>query len=149
MANVASSSNTAMAGIDFSHSVFSAQVVNRRAYGRHTWVLDISATYHFICSVDLLTTITATMQSLVQLPNGESAQVTHIGIVVLSSSLTLKNVLCVPSFTLTFYLLVQVLNLNHTTLFFFYLGKRLGWERQLMDCTCCSVKAFSILLVLP
>ena len=61
MANVASSSNIAMASIDFSHSVFSAQVVNRRAYGRHTWVLDTSATYHFICSVDLLTTITATM----------------------------------------------------------------------------------------
>ena len=34
--NVASSSNTAMASIDFSHNVFSAQVVNRRAYGRHT-----------------------------------------------------------------------------------------------------------------
>ena len=36
---------------------------------------------------------------MVQLPNGESAQVTHIGTVVLSSSLILKNVLCVPSFT--------------------------------------------------
>ena len=33
------------------------------------------------------------------MPNGESAQVTHIGIVVLSSSLTLTNVLCVPSFS--------------------------------------------------
>ena len=39
------------------------------------------------------------MQSLVQLPNGELAQVTHIGTVVLSSSLILKNVLCVPSFS--------------------------------------------------
>ena len=95
IANVASSSNTAMASIDFSHNVFSAQVVNRRAYGRHTWVLDTSATDHFFCSVDLL----LPMQSLVQLPNGESAQVTHIGTVVLSSSLTLKNVLCVASFT--------------------------------------------------
>ena len=99
MANVASSSNTAMAGIDFSHSVFSAQVVNKKAYGRHTWMLDTGATYHFVCFIDLLTTITTTMQSLVQLHNGESAQVTHIGTVVLSSSLTLKNVLCVPSFT--------------------------------------------------
>ena len=99
MANVASSSNTAMVGIDFSHSVFSTQVVNRRAYGRHTWVLDIGAIDHFVCSVDLLTTITATMQSLVQLLNGESAQVTYIRTVVLSSSLTLKNAICVPSFT--------------------------------------------------
>ena len=103
MANVASSSNTTMVGIDFSHNVFSTQVVNRKAYGRHTWVLDTCATNHFVCSVDLLITITATMQSLVQLPNGKSAQVTHIGIVVLSSFLTLKNVICVPSFTFNLF----------------------------------------------
>ena len=102
MANVASSSTSAsapMSGIDLSHSVFSAQVVNRRTYDKWTWVLDTRATDHFVCSVDLLTSITATMQSLVQLPNGESAQVTHIGTVVLSSSLTLTNVLCVPLFS--------------------------------------------------
>ena len=96
MANATSSStsaNVAMAGIDFSHSVFVAQVVNRRAYGRNTWVLDTGATDHFVCSIDLLTLITATKQSLVQLTNGESVQVTHIGTVVLSSSLILKNVL--------------------------------------------------------
>ena len=60
MANIASSSNTAMTSIDFSHSVFFAQVVNRKAYGRNTWVLDTSATDHFVCSMYLLTTITAT-----------------------------------------------------------------------------------------
>ena len=158
MANVASSSNTKMIGIDFSHNVFSTQVVNRKAYGRHTWVLDTCATNHFVCSVDLLITITATMQSLVQLPNGKSAQVTHIGIVVLSSFLTLKNVICVPSFTFNLFSVNTILNLNHTALFSFlhivlsrtfYLGKQLGWERQLMNCTYCSLKAFNILLVLP
>ena len=46
MANVAISSNTAMTGIDFSHSVFSTQVVNRRAYGKNTCVLDTGATNH-------------------------------------------------------------------------------------------------------
>ena len=61
-------------------------MVNRRAYGRNTWVLDTGVTDHFVCLVDLLTSITATKQSLVQLPSGESAQVTHIGTVVLSSS---------------------------------------------------------------
>ena len=74
-------------------------MVNRRAYGRNTWVLDTGVTDHFVCLVDLLTSITATKQSLVQLPNGESVQVTHIGTFVLSSSLILKNILCVPSFT--------------------------------------------------
>ena len=62
-------------------------------------MLDIGATDHFVCLVDLLTSITTTMQSLVQLPNRVSAQVTHIGTIVLSSSLTLTNVLCVPSFS--------------------------------------------------
>ena len=58
MANVASSSTSAsvpMSGIDLSHSVFSAQVINRRAYDMCTWVFDIGATNHFVCSVDLLT----------------------------------------------------------------------------------------------
>ena len=41
-------------------SVFAAQVVNRRAYGRNTWVLDTGVTNHFVYSVDLLTSITAT-----------------------------------------------------------------------------------------
>ena len=102
MANVASSSTSIsapMLGIDLSHSVFFAQVVNRRIYDKWTWVLDTGATNHFVCSVDILTSITATIQSLVHLPNGESAQVTHIGTVVLSPSLTLTNVLCVPSFS--------------------------------------------------
>ena len=49
-----------MSGIDLSHSVFSAQVVNKRTYDKWTWVLDIGATDHFACSVDLLTSITAT-----------------------------------------------------------------------------------------
>ncbi|XP_075659243.1 uncharacterized protein LOC142629146 [Castanea sativa] len=50
MANVASSSASAsvrMSGIDLSHSVFFAQVVNRRAYDKRTWVLDTGATDHF------------------------------------------------------------------------------------------------------
>ena len=61
--------------------------------------MDTGATDHLVCSVDLLTSITATIQSLVHLPNGESTQVTHIGTVVLSPSLTLTNVLCVLSFS--------------------------------------------------
>ena len=75
MANVASSfnsANVAMAGMDFSHCGFATQVVNRRAFGSNTWVLDTGATNHFVCSIDLLTSITATRQSLVQLPNGDS-----------------------------------------------------------------------------
>ena len=154
MANAASSStyiNAPMSGINLSHSVFSAQVVNRRIYDKWTWVLDTGATDHFVCSVDLLTSITTTIQSLVHLPNGESTQVTHIGTIVLSPSLTLTNVLCVPSFSF------NLLSLSLIALFFFpltvlfrvfYLGKRLGWARLLMGCTCCSVKVSNTSLIL-
>ena len=96
---VPSTSTSAMTGIDVSHSVFSAKIVNRRAYTSDTWVIDTGATDHIVCSVNLLSSITAIAQSIVELPNGETASVTHIGTINLSSSLTLHNVLCVPSFT--------------------------------------------------
>ena len=105
------SANVAMTGMNFSHSVFVAQVVNRRAYGGNTWVLDTGAIDHFVCLVDLLTSITAIRQSLVQLPNEESAQVTHIGTVTLSPSLILKNVLCVPSFSFNLF---SISSLTHS-----------------------------------
>lgn len=65
------------------HSVFAAKIVNRNAYSCNTWVLDTGATDHIICSATLLTTITSLTQSIVELPNRESAQVTHIGTVQL------------------------------------------------------------------
>ena len=99
VANVVSSNATAMASMDLSLSVFSAQMVNKRAYDSNTWVIDTGAIDHIVCYVHLLTTIIAITQSIVQLPNGETALVTHIGTVTLSSSLILQNVLYVPSFT--------------------------------------------------
>ena len=86
-----------MTSINFSHSVFFAKVVNRRAFNLDTWVIDTGATNHIVCSVS--TSITAITNAIVELPNGETASVTHNGTFVLSSSLTLNNVLCVPSFT--------------------------------------------------
>ena len=99
MANVVSSNATAMASMDLSHSVFSTLMVNRRAYDSNTQVIDTGSIDHIVCFVHLLTNIIAITQSIVQLPNRETALVTHIGTVTLSSSLTLQNVLCVPYFT--------------------------------------------------
>ena len=84
---------------NLTHLVFSAKNVNRKAYGLDIWVLDSGTTDHIVCSKDLLTTITAIIQTIVELPNGETARVTHIGTITLSSKLILKNVLCVPSFS--------------------------------------------------
>ena len=80
------------------HSVFSAKVVNRKAFGVKTWVIDTGATDHIVCSMHLLTSFTAISHSVVELPNGEAALVTHVGTIKLSSHITLTNVLCVPSF---------------------------------------------------
>ena len=73
--------------------------------------MDTSATDHFVCLVDLLTSIIAIRQSLVQLPNGESAQETHIWTITLSSSLILKNVICVPYFSFN---LLSISSLTHS-----------------------------------
>ena len=70
-ANVESSSTVAMAGIYLTHSMFAAKIVNRRAYDSHTWVKDTGATDHIVCSMNLLTTITAIAQSMAELPNGK------------------------------------------------------------------------------
>uniref|UniRef100_A0A2N9GWN9 Uncharacterized protein n=1 Tax=Fagus sylvatica TaxID=28930 RepID=A0A2N9GWN9_FAGSY len=56
-------------------------------------------TDHMIHSITLFTTISSVLHTNVELPNGEFALVTHIGTVKLSNSLTLTNVLCVPSFS--------------------------------------------------
>jgi hypothetical protein len=50
-------------------------------------------------STKFLTKITSTLHTSVELPNGESALVTHIGTVQISYSLILFDVLCVPSFS--------------------------------------------------
>ena len=106
MANTVGFPNNTVAGmsLNFKHSVFSAQIVNRKAYNMETWVIDTGATDHIVCSVSLLTSITAISHFMVQLPNGESAVVTHVGTIQLSSHLILTNVLCIPSFSFNFFI---------------------------------------------
>ena len=52
-----------------------------------------------VCSTVFLTEITGVVSYNVKLPNGQEVPVTHIGTVRLSKLITLKNVLCVPSFS--------------------------------------------------
>lgn len=63
------------------HSVFVAKVVNRTASGYKTWVIDTRASDHIVCLMTLLHSITLVTNCIVELPNGESAQVTYIGFV--------------------------------------------------------------------
>ena len=89
---------TIFKGITLRHSVFSAQVVNMTAFNGDTWVIDIGATDHIVHYVHLFTNFTA-ISTNVELPNGETAMVSHIGSISLSATLVLHNVLCVPSFS--------------------------------------------------
>lgn len=56
--------------------------------------MDTRATDQIVHSITLLTTIASTKHRVVELPNGETAMVTHIGSVQISAHLILENVLC-------------------------------------------------------
>ena len=98
---------------NFSHSIFSAQVIDRQCFKSNSWIINIGATDHMVHSVSQLITITSIVYSCVYLPNGEKDVVTHIGTVQISSTLILINVLCVASFSFN---LISVSKLTQTKL---------------------------------
>jgi hypothetical protein len=100
------------------HSVFSSKLVNRNAFSGSTWVIDTGVTDHMIHSITLFTTISSVLHTNVELPNGEFALVTHIGTVKLSNSLTLTNVLCVPSFSFNLIPVSKITSSLNCCLFF-------------------------------
>jgi hypothetical protein len=101
--NTASSSSTfGIFGLNSQYFVSSSHFDHTsfpRSFKRPPWIVDTRATDHMVCSVSFFTSITAIISTSVQLPNGVVASVTHIGTIKISKSLTLTNVLCVPSFT--------------------------------------------------
>ncbi|XP_030950060.1 uncharacterized protein LOC115973965 [Quercus lobata] len=99
------------------HSVFSAQITHRTAFGGNVWVIDTRATDHIVYSINLLTDFTA-VNCVVALPNGETALVTHIGSICLSENLVLTNVLCVPSFSFNLLSVSQLTKKMHCCLIF-------------------------------
>ena len=103
----------------FKHSIFSAKVVDREIFHATNWVIDTGATDHMVHSITCFTTITATLNTFVNLPNGEVASVTHVGIVKISEHLTLHNVLCVPSFSFNLISVSQLAKSTVCCLIFF------------------------------
>ena len=81
------------------HSIFSAKLVNKDMFSSTGWVIDTGATNHMVHSVSFFTTITFTLNTHVNLPNGEIALVTHVGTVKIIETLVLYDVLCVPTFS--------------------------------------------------
>ena len=107
-ANLASQSNlintmsgtlsTLFSNPNLEHSIFSTKIVNRD-FRSIDCVIDTRATNHMVHSITYFTSITSTLNTYVNLPNGEIALVTHIGIVKITEKFVLYNVLCVPSFS--------------------------------------------------
>ena len=64
--------------LDLRHSIFSAHVVNMTTFNGDTWVIDTGETDYIVHFVQLLTEFTA-ISCVVELPNGETTMVTHIG----------------------------------------------------------------------
>ena len=81
------------------HSIFSAKLVNKDMFSSTGWVIDTGATNHMVHLVSFFTTITFTLNTHVNLPNGEIALVTHVGTVKIIETLVLYDVLCVPTFS--------------------------------------------------
>ena len=114
------STTTSLVGIplNLKYSIFVAKVVNRSAYSCDTSVSDAGATDNIICSFSLLTIITSLTQCVVELPNGENAQVTHIGLFRVFATLVLENVIVHLHFPLIYYPLAN--SLGHIALSFFF-----------------------------
>ena len=102
--------SSAMATMSVTHPSSSAKhVSNSKISGMvtclstqtHTtsWIIDTGATNHMFCCPSLFSSVTTIVSSFIKLPNGAAVPVTHIGVVHLSETLVLQNVLCVPSFT--------------------------------------------------
>ena len=65
-----------------------------------SWILDTGATDHIVSHMSLFTDLKPSNVTTINLPNGVASPITHTGTVIFYSQLTLKDVLCVPSFNL-------------------------------------------------
>lgn len=63
------------------------------------WIIDSGALDHMTCNVDILMNLTETKNNpKLNLPNGKTSVITHVGDKKLENNLLLKNVLYVPEF---------------------------------------------------
>ena len=63
------------------------------------WLLDTGATHHVCCNLSLFESSYPVQNASVNLPNGATVAISHIGTVCLNKSITLHSVLHVPSFS--------------------------------------------------
>lgn len=83
-------------------------------------IIDTDASNHMINSINLFSSNIRICQSSISLPDGQSVLVSHIGIVQLSPSLILENVLCVTSFHFNLISVSKLTTDLHCCLSFFH-----------------------------
>ncbi|XP_074378465.1 uncharacterized protein LOC141720002 [Apium graveolens] len=81
------------------------------------WIIDSGATDHVTPYFHLLHN-PSSCTSVLHLPNGNVAHVTHIGYIVLSPHITLHDVLCVPTFHYNLLSIYKLLSDSYTTVQF-------------------------------
>ena len=96
--NPSSSSVSHIRGNIFSSSSFSHSIIARDA-----WVIDIGATHHVCRDLSLFSDSAFVQNIKVTFPNGDTVAIDHIGIVKLSDTLSLHNVLFVPLFAFNLF----------------------------------------------
>jgi hypothetical protein len=103
---------------NLSHFVFSSQHIDKFAISHTDWVIDTGATDHMVINTQFLTSMQVVHNVSVNLPNGQSVTVTHIGSVQLSSTLLFTDVLCVPSFDFNLISVSKLTFSLHCCIFF-------------------------------
>ncbi|XP_035551155.1 uncharacterized protein LOC118349715 [Juglans regia] len=95
-----SSPHSNLVGISLSLSTHTHHALQSNTF---PWIIDTGATDHMVCYPSLFTSTTSFISHTVKLPNGTEVPVSHIGIVQLTASICLTDVLCVPSFTFNLF----------------------------------------------
>ncbi|XP_031099891.1 uncharacterized protein LOC116004069 [Ipomoea triloba] len=73
--------------------------VNTLMKQSNVWILDTGETDHIVCSLSYFDEYVSVQGTMVNMPNGDHAPVTHMGNIKLSEGFWLQNVLYIPAFS--------------------------------------------------
>ena len=100
------------------HSIFFEKFTVKPNFSSTQWVIDTGATDHMVITTQFYTTMHYVDNISVNLPNGQSVMVTHIGSIQITPTLLLTDVLCVPSFDFNLISVSKLTSSLHCCIFF-------------------------------